>query len=277
MSNNIRVCPINFFDLAILDESPALAATMPATNAQDVARYKTARSTSAAAQTIKGTWGGFAYTMDSFFIFRHNGQGGSVRLRLYANSNYTGTMQDTGVLALPVAIDSGLDFGTPATAPDSASDPLLSDAPYFLFFAAFTAKSFQIDFSACARSYWDFGRGFIGKYVEAAYNPKDGMGVEEAYGDIQTRTLDGSLGTRAGAKWHNLSIDMYRFTDAERAIWKDLISIIQMNADVAISLFPGMGGRQERDHVWNMQLQASSTSAWSGLNLTQAPYKFTEV
>ena len=276
--NNIRVCPINFFDAATLVETPAMVTTLPATYAQLTARDKTARSTSSATQTIQGTWGGQTRKIDSFFIFRHNGQGGSIRLRLWANADYTGSVQDTGTVALSTAITSNsFDWGTNVSAPDSNNDLLLSDSPYSLFFTVFTAKSFTIDFTSCQRSYWDIGRIFLGKYVEAPYNPSAGLTMGEEYNDIQMRTKGGSLRTRAGEKWRTLKVDMFYATDATRAIWRDLISKIQMNGNVAISVFPGAGGRQERDHVFNAQLQAPTSFAMSLANTYAATYTFTEV
>ena len=276
--SNIRIVPHNFFDDAVLVESPALLTTMPATNAQLTARDKTARSTSAAAQTITGAWGGEARKIDSFNIFRHNGQGGSVRLRLYPNADYTGTPYDSTALALSTAVTSNArDWGFDVTAPESINDLLLAEAPYSIFFTLFTAKSFQIDFSACARTYWDIGRIVLGHYLEAPYNPKEGMTITEQYGDQQVRTKGGSLRTRAGEKWRELKIDMFYQTDADRALWRDLISHIQLNKDVAISVFPGIGGRQERDYTLNMQLQAPSAFAWFNSNRNEVTYTFTEV
>lgn len=278
--SNIRVCPINFFDAATLVESPAMEATMPATNAQLTARDKSARSTGAASvtQTIKGAWGGAARKINSFFIFRHNGQGGSVRLRLYPNDDYTGTPYDSTALALFTAITSdSYDWGIAATSPDSANDLLGADSPYSLFFTTFTAKSFQIDFTSGVRAYWDIGRIYLGKYLEAPTNPRYGMTVTENYNDIQTRTKGGSLRTRAGEKWRDLKVDMFYQTDATRALWRDLVSHVQLNRDVAIAVFPSVGGRQERDYVFNAQLQAPSSFAWSNPNFNEVTYTFTEV
>lgn len=275
---NLRICPINFFDEATLTETPAMVTTMPATNAQLTARGDTARSTSSATQTIKGTWGGATRKIDSFFAFRHNGQGGLCQLLLYPNADWTGTPYDSTALALSTAItSSSYDWGTAAASPDSDNDLLLSDAPYSLFFTLFTAKSFSIVFSSCDRAYWDIGRVYLGKYLEAPYNPKYGMVVSEEYNDIQTRTKGGSLRTRAGEKWHDLKIDMFYANEATRALWRDLISKIQMNTDVAVSVFPGVGGRDERDHVFNMQLKSPTAFNWSNVNFNEASYNFTEV
>lgn len=275
--SNLRLCPINFFDSAALVESPALESTMPATNAQLTARDKTARSTSSATQTIKGAWGGEARKINAFFLFRHNAQGGTVQLKLYPNDDYTGTAYDSTALAVGAAITTDShDWGIAATAPDSAVDLLLADAPYFLFFSTFTAKSFEIIFASCDRSYWDVGRVFLGKYLEAPYNP-EGMAVTPANGDQQTRTKGGSLRSRVGERWRDLRLDMFYVDDDTRALWRDLITYIQQSGDVAISVYPGATGRQERDHVFNMVLKEPSAFASSLEAFTGATYTFTEV
>jgi hypothetical protein len=276
--SNIRVCPINFYDQAGLVESPAMVTTMPATNAQNTDRGSTARSTSAAAQTIQGAWGGDARKIDSFFMYRHNCQGANVQLLLYPNSDYTGTPYDSTALPFFTAVTSNsFDWGITAAAPDSVNDLLLAEAPYFLYFAAFTAKSFKIILTNCARTYFDITRIWLGKFLEAPYNPKYGMTVGESYGDLPNRTKGGSLRTRSGAKWHELKIDTFYLDDAGRQLWSDLISFIQLNKDVAISVLPGVGGRQERDRVWNMQLQAGTQFAWNNINLNEAVFSFTEL
>lgn len=275
--SNLRICPHNFFDDATLTESPAMETTLPATNAQLTARDKSARSTSSAAQTIKGAWGGEARKINSFFVFRHNGQGGTVQLKLYPNADWTGTPYDSTALDLFTAITSDShDWGIAASSPDSANDLLGADAPYSLFFSTFTAKSFEIIFSSCDRAYWDIGRIFLGKYLEAPYNPRS-LTVTPANNDKQTRTLGGSLRARAGERWRDIRVDMFYETDATRALWRDLMTMIQQSGDVAISVFPGVGGRQERDHVFNMMLREPTAYEWTLANTNNAAYTFTEV
>lgn len=280
-TNNMRICPYNFFDNATLVETPTMLTTMPSTNMQLTARDKTARSVGAASvtQTIQGTWAdGLARIIDSFFIFQHNCQGGSIRLRLFANANYTGTTQDTTTLAFPSPITSlGFDFGFPASSPDSSNDPLFASAPYSLFFSAFSAKSFQIDFTSGVRSYWDIGRIFLGKYVEAPFNPRYGLTITEANNDVQVRTKGASLRTRPGYDWREFKIDTFVLTVGDRALWRDLVKILKMSGNFAFSLYPNLGGRDERDHIANAQFIASSTFNKAFYSQTDLSYSFGEV
>lgn len=274
--SNIRICPINFIDDADLTESPAMESAMPATNAQLTARDKTARSTSSASQTIRFNWGGEARKINFFGMFRHNAQGGLAQLKLYPNDDYTGTAYDSTALPVGAAITSdSFDWGIAASSPDSANDLLLADAPYYLFFDTFTAKSGELILTSCDRSYWEIGRLFLGKYLEAPYNPQV-MVVTPTTNDKQTDTVGGSVRARRGERWNVLRVNMLYATDADRALWRDLITYIQQSRDVAISVFPGVGGRQERDHVFNMMLKEPTPFEWSQYFSINAVYNFRE-
>lgn len=250
----------DFLRHATFVESPALQSSKPATNLVLTARDKTARTTSNATQTIKFHWNGDAYKCNGLRIFRHNGQGTSVRIKLYPNVDYTGTAYDSTALAMSTAITSdSYDWGIPRTSPDSANDLLLADAPYFLDFTEFTAKSGELIFTGIARSYLDIGRAMVGKYLELPYGPGDGMTV--------TPTV-----APGGGRYRELTFDMVSRTDATRALMLDLIEQISYDPeqrrtrggslraygseDVAITLFPAYGGRMERDHVINAALKA---------------------
>lgn len=276
--SNLRICPHNFFDAATLVESPALEATMPATNAQLTARSAVARSTSSAGQTIKGHWNDETRDINAFFMFRHNCQGGTLQLKLWSNVDYTGALYDSTALAVGAVITSDShDWGLPAAAPDSVNDLLLSDAPYFLFpDATYAAKSFEIILASCDRSYWQIGRLFLGKYLEAPYNPES-MSVVPATNDVQRRTKGGSLQAQAGERWREFRVNLLYATDAQRALWRDLATYIQQSSNVAISVFPGVGGRQERDHVFNAALAEPTPFDWVHPSYQRVGYNFTEV
>lgn len=275
--SNLRICPHNFFDGATLTESPAMESTMPATNAQLTDRGKTARSTSSAGQTIRFAWGGEARIINTFAMLRHNCQGGTVQLKLYPNDDWTGSAYDSGANAIATAITSDShDWGIAASAPDSVNDLLLAEAPYYLNFSNFTAKSGELILASCDRSYWDIGRVWLGKYLEAPYNPKEGMSITPVTNDIQSRTKGGSVRARAGEKWRDLRVDMFYATDATRALWRDLVSYVQLSRPVLVNVFPGVGGRQERDYILEALMKEHASFVWSGPSYNEPVYTFTE-
>lgn len=274
--SNIRVVPINFFDEAVLTTSPAMVTTLPVTNAQLTARDAVARSTSTADQTIQGHWNGNGRKIDSFFLFRHNGHGGKVRLRLYTYPDFTGQVYDSGVVDIYTLFPIEYEWGI-APLGFATTDILAGESPYSLFFAAVACSSFRIDFSRCQGPYWEIGRAYLGKYLEAPYNPAMGMQVGWQSTSQQTRALGASLRTRAGSRWRDMKVDLFYGTDSDRALWRDLLGRISMDEDVAFSIFPGVGGRQERDHVMNAQLQAHVPFGWNNVNFNEAAFTFTEV
>jgi hypothetical protein len=210
-------------------------------------------------------------------MFRGNFQGANVDLKLWANQDWTGSSQDTGALAAGSAITTNsYNWGLPVNSPDSANDLLLGIAPYSLFFTAFSAKSFTLTLSNCQRSYFDIDRIFLGKYLEAPYMPNEGMIMTYQNNDTLTRTKGGSARVRPGQKWRDLKIDTAYGDENSRPLWADLMANIQCNQDVALSVFPGVGGRQERDYVMNAFLQAPSAFTWANVNYNNATYTFTE-
>ncbi len=277
MPSRLRICPINYFDEATLTATPAMSAALPEIYAQLTSRELVARSTSTADQVIQGTWGGDGRAIDSFFLFRHTGQGGRVQLQLYTQADYTSLAYDSGVLdiyALPQL--ASFEWGV-APLGFATNDLLAAEAPFSLFFPSTICGSFKITFTRCQHKYWEIGRVYLGKYLEAPYSPKFGMLVGWQSNDIQTRTKGASLRTRAGGRWRELRLDMMYATDADRAAWRDLLGRITKVEDVAISIFPGFGGRQERDHVLNAQLLELAPFNWANFNFNQATFSFGEV
>lgn len=272
---NLRLCPKNFYDVAVLAESPAMIATMPATYAQIPARDRFARSTSTADQVIQGHWNGNGRKIDSLFFFRHNGHGGRVRLQLYTYPNFSTQVYDSGTVDIYTLFPIESEWGI-APLGFATTDMLAAESPYSLFFTAVACSSFKITFSRCQGPYWELGRIFLGKYVEATYNPKYGMQFGPASNNEHQRTHGGSLRTLVGGRWNELTANMFFQTDAVRAQWRDLMAQIT-DADVAISIFPGFGGRQERDHVLNAVLDKPSPFAWANYAFNETVFKFLEV
>jgi hypothetical protein len=276
MSNNLRIT-VNAVDQAALSTSPAWSASLPITNAQLVARDSPARSTSNGDQVIEGHWYGNGRRIDSFFMFRHNGHGGKVLLQLFKNMDRTVEVYNSGVVEIyPLTSMDNAEFGF-APLGFSTDDVLGPESPYSLFFTAVTAASFRITLTRCQNAYWEIGRIFLGKYREAPFNPKWGMSFGWQSTGKQVRTLGGSLRTWAGERYRELKADMTYIRDTDRAVWRDLLGQIDLSRDVAISIFPGYGGRAERDGVFNAQLQQHSPFTWPQFSMNEVVFEFTEV
>lgn len=277
MPNNLRVCPLNYFDQAVVTTTPAWSSSLPITNAQLLARDSPARSTSNGDQVIEGHWNGNGRRIDSFFLFRHNGHGGKILIQLFKYADRTVEIYNSGVLDIYAltAVDNA-EFGY-APLGFSSDDVLGPESPFSLFFTAVVAASFRITLTRCQNAYWELGRVYLGKYREAPFNPKWGMTFGWQSTSKQTRTLGASLRTWVGARYRELKADMTYTRDADRAVWRDLLGQIDLSQDVAISIFPGYGGRAERDGVFNAQLQQHSPFSWPQFNMNEVTFEFTEV
>jgi hypothetical protein len=274
---NLRICSINFFDQAALTTTPAWTSSLPITNAQLVARESPARSTTNGDQVIEGDWGGNGRRIDSAFLFRHNGHGGKIRLQLFKYADRTVEIYNSGAVEIyPLTAMDNAEFGY-APLGFSTDDVLGPESPYSLFFTAVIAASFRITLTRCQNAYWEIGRVFLGKYREAPFNPKWGMTFGWQSTGKQTRTIAASLQTRAGERYRELKADMRYVNDSDRAVWRDLLGQIDLSEDVAISIFPGFGGRAERDGVFNAQLEQHSPFTWPQFNTNEAVFQFTEV
>lgn len=260
--SNARFIPVNDFDDATLVATPAMEATMPETNAQLEARDRISRSTSIASQTYQGHWSGNERKPNGLII-KSNGWGGKVRFRIHGNVNYTDDNYDSGTVDLggPLPTLETFEWGV-APLGLTTSDLLAKESCYSLWWTGVTGASFTLTLSQCQDLYWEVNRVVLGTYVEAPYNPVYGMSFGPMRNSEHTRMRGASLRSLSGGRWNELSANMVYATEAQRAAWLDLVSRITNNT-VGVSIFPGVGGRQERDHVDVMALQDASPNAWS--------------
>lgn len=276
--SNLEICPRNFFDEAVIEASPAMEATLPVTYTQLTDRTLRARSTSTADQVVQGYFVGTGRKADRFGVFRHTGYGGKIRLQLYQNDDYTTQVYDSGVVDFvsELVLLGDLDFGfAPFGIP--LSDPLIMEAPYHLAFTAVAFKSFKITMSDCQYLYWEIGRFFLGKHLEAPYNPKNGMQFGWQ-GNTERKRAPRSavIQTLPGDRWPEFSADMLFATEEEREQWSDLLAQCT-SADMMVNIFPTAGGRQTRDHIFNGVLVGHNPFAWSHMSINETTIRITGI
>lgn len=274
---NLRATVVNDLDEAVFSASPSFLAAQPIENVQLTARDRVARSSSIADQIIYFHWNTNSRKPDSFFMLRHNGYGGKYRLQLFGNDNFTSQVYDSTTLQITDALPT-LETFEWGEAPLGLrmSDLLAGEAPVSLYFTGVTCASGTLTLTECQAPYWEIGRLFLGKYYETPYNPQEGMAVGPASNMEHQRSRGGSLRTRSGERWDELTANMLYATDATRAAWRDLYNRMT-NRDMALSIFPGVGGRQERDHVYNMKLAEHSPFTWSAPAFQERTIRLLEV
>lgn len=278
--SNFRICPINFFADATLTSSPAADSGFAVTNAQLHARDKTFRCTPGSPSTvvIEGNWGSESRTIDTFAMLRHNGHGGSVKLELFAPGSPTSTAYNSTALPIYTAVSlDGFTWGLD-TASYANSDLSYDKSPYYLNFTAVQAGSFRVTLSNWPGSLVEVGQLWLGKYLEAALHAKFGMTVAPKTNTQQVRTKGGTNRIRPGESWRELKVDMMFATDNERARWRDLMNYVMADVNVLINVWPGTGGRQERDYIFSAHHATEQAGfAWNEVNFNQTVLTFGEV
>ncbi len=238
---NLKMLVANDLDRAALLASPALVATLPATNLQRARRDAVARSTSAADQAIYATWPD-AVAVDALGLWGHNlTSSGTWRARLYAAADATGSpLYDSGArAALPAKALGDLGWGLD---PLGAAWPMAGSTPHAVLWldAPYLARSARFDLSDAANpaGYLEAQRLYVGRAFAPAVNFD--WGAKLAYQDDSafTRSERGSLFVAAGPRYRKLTFALGWLTDAEALRLGEEIGAAGKAGDVLISLYP---------------------------------------
>ncbi len=261
MSANLAIAYLNRSDSATLTASPAAASNAPITYLQNDSRGHLFAAVATGAQDIKGTWGGTAYSIACAHLDRTNlVDGDTWRIQLYSDTAWTTGVYDSGTIA---------PFATSLFANWSFSNAEIFFAPVS------GVKSFKITVTSAA--IFQASRLFLGPYSTAQYNPKYGMVPGRETNSQQKRLDGGSLAVNVRAKWRSLTFDMFASTEVERAAWYEIGNHSGNERSVWVSVFPGVGGSQERDHSVMGIFEQSPATKWSNLNLFDFSLKLNEV
>lgn len=229
---NLAIAYINRADSATLTASPVAGTSTPVTYLQNDARGYQFAATAAGAQDIKGTWGGTAYAIGCVRLDRTNlADGDTWRIQLYSDAAWTTGVYDSGTIAVFTA-------GTFASWSFSVAEKLFTEVA--------GVKSFKITVTSAA--VFQSSRLFVGTYTNAQYNPKLGLSAGWDGNSTQVRKDGGSLGVNVKSQWRTMSFDMFASTETERAIWNEIGRYAGNTKTVWVSVFPGVGGTQERDY-----------------------------
>lgn len=241
---NARFTPYNHHDFATLSlDSGSTASGFFLTDTQNYNRSRVWKSGTTSNQAIKGVLPASAIA-STFAIFLHNCFGSSVRLQLFSDAAWTTQVYDSTALPFDnVTDDSTYDWGLPNV------DPLASRAPYFIYFAETTFRSYTISLSTNVNGAWQIGRIWLGKYFEPFYNPIFGATLGIATNSDFSRTRGGSVRANAGQNWRLFAGEFDAMPEYERAVWMDIMAHCGKSKDILVSLFPEDGTRKERDYT----------------------------
>lgn len=258
---NVRIIPRNFHDEATLATQLAPVTGNSIDNTKDRQRTRVWRSTAGTDQYISGTFAdGLSRTVSFLGIFRHRCHGGQIRLRLYSDAAWTTQVYDSGLVnAINVVPTDGLDWGVNPYGSGSI-DPLLTNAPFWLWFTPTACLSYRVYFSSnvstYGAAYWQVCRFFLGRYFSLGYNPSydAALGREDQTDSNYSR--GGSLISNVGPSRKVMTMDIARIPESERAAWLDILEYCGTGRDLVISWFPEEATRRERDHLINGVMSA---------------------
>lgn len=259
--SNLSICYLNIGDIADLTAIPSEVSSMPVAYIQNDSRGSIFGAVASGIQTIVGDWGGVDYTVGCVKLDRTNLVSGDTwRIQLYSDTTLTTLIYDSGTIAVfATGLYSGLDYSSAE-----------------LFFTSVTGvKSFKITTTSVTAL--RVCRLFIGPTTVATYNPQWGMMSGWETNSSKVRTDGGSFRSLFGSTWRTLSFDMLLTTESERSIWYEIGRYCSNTKSLWISVFPGVGGAQERDHSIIGKFEASPIIKWGSFNQFDFSVKLSEI
>jgi len=250
---NVRIIYPNESDDAVLSAAPALAATLPVGNLQDVSRARVARSVGLPnPQYLRGNFNEVK-AISSLALVRHNlTSAATIRLRIWDGLNQGGnTIYDSGVVSLgnPQAWGD-FTWGVDPWGGDSFSDWPVAFATLW-FTPVTTALSFELQITdlANADGFYEASRLFMGAYWSPTDNMSYGHAMQWDESSTQERTGGGTLRTDGEEPYRRWEFDLAWLTQGERAVLMNIVRRAGLRQDVFLSMFPTESGEKERDYA----------------------------
>lgn len=275
--SNLRLIAVNDVDSATLSASPAVLSTLPASNLQLPERAKVVRTSSTAAQDIKGTWSA-AKVVSGCALVRHNLTSSATwRLRLYSDAAWTTLVYDSGAMvATPAKALGELIWGVEPLGVTvfTGWGQAFSDH----YFAPISARSFTLTLTDAANpdGYLQASRLFLGYTLEPEANCDWGLKLSWKESSKLSRTDGGSLRVDPYQPYRTLDFNLNWLTSGDRARFLDVFRAAGRRLDVWISVFPGSGGMLERDHAMQARLTGGGDSTHNRYNNWTQPFQLEE-
>lgn len=218
--------------------------TLPAANVQLEGRAQVARS----ASTSFGNTGwvvnfAAARAVNACVLYRHNlSATASVRVVLFDAANLSGNL----------LYDSGNEDASTLWATYSwVTDTLAPRFSTLWLPATYAARSalVLVRDSTNPDGYVQVKRLLMGAAITPTRQLTTGMGLEWVDQSQQQRTLAGSLRTDPQARYRRLTGELDALPESERAALLEAAGYAGLSREVFVSVYPGAGGTQERDHA----------------------------
>lgn len=270
---NIRIITPNDADAATLTASPAMVASLPVTNLQDISRARVARTTSTVAQTIKGTWNAVK-VISALALMRHNLTSASTwGLQLYSDAAWATLAFDSGTVnAVPAKSLGDLEWGVDPLGASLFTGWALAFSS--MWFGAIRAQSFVLTIADASNpaGYLEATRLFIGRYLQPTYNFSWGIKLIWKEDTTQERTEGGTLRSDGFDPYRRMAFKLDQLTASDRPKFLEWARKDGLRNDVFISAYPGDGTSLERDHSMAAKLVASAEISRGSVNAFDSEY-----
>lgn len=279
---NVRFVMDNAADDATLsDGNSNILASLPEQNLQKSQRTKVVRTSNTSDLIINISWGGLAKFVSSTALMRHNLTSDSTwRVQLYADDNQSGAVEyDSGVVdAIPAKSLGDLDWGV---------DPLgasvfdgWDDGNRFttIWFTQVTAKSARITVSDSgnADGYLQASRLIMGISSEPIINVDFGLTSSWQEQTKQVRSEGGSLRSDTKPQYRTFDMTMGNLSPGERSGFFENVRTVGLTQDFLVSVFPTLGGAQERDYTMQCKLTRMPTFSYWAHDLHKVTFNVAE-
>lgn len=255
---NLRIVPHNWIDEMVLDGSAV--AGMPVSNLQDSQRGHVWRSEAlSTTRYLNGELVAGVRKANAFHLFRTNLKGCTYQLQLLDAADVV--QWDSGAVTFAPAITGPHDYGFNV----NATDPHVALAPLKFYFPTTTFKKFIFGVTGPLDSgdnYAQACRLFLGKYFETTINASYGAARGMESSSDQIRSPGGSFFSNRGEEWGTFNLDLNHLSEAEYAVWLDIMQSNGLHRDFVLSLFDGSGARRDRDFTLNAKFVALDPVVW---------------
>lgn len=217
--------------------------TLPHTNLQLEGRSLVGRSNGSNAGNLGVivTFPGVR-VIDAAVLYRHNLTDlGRLRIVLFSGPDLSGD----------VLYDSGNEESSPASwgSYGWVTDQLAPRFSVIWLPAAVSAQSALVLLRDTGSAYIQVKRLLLGQAITPSRQVTTGMGLEWVDNSQQQRTLAGSLRTDPQARYRRLTGELDALPESERAALLEAAGYAGLSREIFVSVFPGAGGTQERDHA----------------------------
>jgi uncharacterized protein (DUF2164 family) len=282
--SNLFICGRNVIDDGTLSTSVTPYATMPVNNLKRSSRARVWRSSSAASVDIVASLASTNSERVNFVcLSRHNLESAAQwQVQLYPTYDASGAaLYDSGMVAAYSAGTLGdLDFGVEplgAGVFDSFLGQKFSVA-YFNQNIADVINSIRVTVNDPTNSYQyvEASRLFAGRGVELLYN-WDTLKVRWNEDTKQDRSDGGTLQSDGSLSFREIEASLKWVDNSQRAYLLDLARLAGMRKDLFLSVRPGLGGEDERDHTMICRLTAMPDVDNLFFDVWSSAFKFGEL